>query len=91
MRYERLHAARCYLQAHGRRNCGMGIGLFPPPCWKMWLVSIVAVYPLVLAFQALVVPRMAGLPLPPAALLVPLALLTLMPFVVMPVVTRLLR
>jgi antibiotic biosynthesis monooxygenase (ABM) superfamily enzyme len=31
---------------------------------KMWLVPLVAVYPLVLAFQALVVPRMAGLPLP---------------------------
>ena len=37
----------------------------PPPRWKMWLISMVAVYPLVL--------------------------LTLMTFVVMPVVTRLLR
>jgi antibiotic biosynthesis monooxygenase (ABM) superfamily enzyme len=27
----------------------------PPPRWKMWLVSLVAVYPLVLAFQVLVV------------------------------------
>jgi antibiotic biosynthesis monooxygenase (ABM) superfamily enzyme len=63
----------------------------PPPRWKMWLVSIVAVYPLVLAFQALVGPRMAGLPLPLRALLFPLVVLTLMTFVVMPVVTRLLR
>jgi len=63
----------------------------PPPRWKMWLVSIVAVYPLVLAFQALVVPRMAGLPFPLRALSFPLVLLTLMTFVVMPVVTRLLR
>ena len=63
----------------------------PPPRWKMWLVSIVAVYPLVLAFQALVVPRMAGLPLPLRALMFPLVLLTLMTFVVMPVVTRMLR
>jgi uncharacterized protein len=63
----------------------------PPPRWKMWLVSIVAVYPLVLAFQALVVPRMAGLPFPLRALSLPLVLLTLMTFVVMPVVTRLLR
>jgi uncharacterized protein len=63
----------------------------PPPRWKMWLVSIVAVYPLVLAFQALVVPRMAGLPLPLKALAFPLVLLTLMTFAVMPVVTRLLR
>jgi antibiotic biosynthesis monooxygenase (ABM) superfamily enzyme len=63
----------------------------PPPRWKMWLVSMVAVYPLVLGFQALVVPRMAGLPLPLKALMFPLVLLTLMTFAVMPVVTRLLR
>jgi uncharacterized protein len=63
----------------------------PPPRWKMWLVSLVAVYPLVLAFQVLVVPRMARLPLPLRALLFPLVLLTLMTFVVMPVMTRLLR
>ena len=63
----------------------------PPPRWKMWLVSIIAVYPLVLAFQALVVPRMAGLPFPLRALMFPLVLLTLMTFVVMPVVTRVLR
>jgi antibiotic biosynthesis monooxygenase (ABM) superfamily enzyme len=63
----------------------------PPPRWKMWLVSMVAVYPLVLAFQVLVVPRMAGLPLPLRALAFPLVLLTLMTFVVMPVVTRVLR
>ena len=63
----------------------------PPPRWKMWLISMVAVYPLVLAFQVLVVPRMAGLPLPLRALMFPLVLLTLMTFVVMPVVTRLLR
>jgi uncharacterized protein len=63
----------------------------PPPRWKMWLVSLVAVYPLVLVFQVLVVPRMARLPLPLRALLFPLVLLTLMTFVVMPVVTRVLR
>ena len=63
----------------------------PPPRWKMWLVSLVAVYPLVFAFQALLVPRMAGLPLPLRALVFPLVLLTLMTFVVMPVVTRVLH
>ena len=63
----------------------------PPPRWKMWLVSLVAVYPLVLAFQVLVVPRTARLPLPLRALVFPLVLLTLMTFVVMPMVTRALR
>ena len=57
----------------------------------MWLVSMVAVYPLVLAFQAPLVPRMEGLPLPLKALSFPLVLLTLMTFVVMPVATRLRR
>jgi uncharacterized protein len=63
----------------------------PPPRWKMWLVSLIAVYPLVLAFQALVVPRMARLSLPLRALVFPLVLLTLMTFVVMPMVTWALR
>jgi uncharacterized protein len=45
----------------------------------------------VLGFQALVVPRTVGLPLPLKALMFPLVLLTLMTFAVMPVVTRLLR
>lgn len=65
--------------------------LKPPPRWRVWLVSLVAVYPLVLAFQVLVVPRMARLPLPLRALVFPLVLLTLMTFVVMPMVTRALR
>jgi antibiotic biosynthesis monooxygenase (ABM) superfamily enzyme len=49
------------------------------------------VYPLVLAFQAVAVPRMTGLPLPLRALMFPLVLLTLMTFVVMPTVTRVLH
>jgi antibiotic biosynthesis monooxygenase (ABM) superfamily enzyme len=63
----------------------------PPPRWKMWLVSLLALYPLVLVFQALVVPRTASWPLPVRAALFPLVLLTLMTYVVMPVVTRVLR
>jgi antibiotic biosynthesis monooxygenase (ABM) superfamily enzyme len=63
----------------------------PPPRWKMWLISLVAVYPLVLAFQAFVVPLTASWPLPLRAALFPVVLLTAMTYVVMPVVTRLLR
>jgi antibiotic biosynthesis monooxygenase (ABM) superfamily enzyme len=63
----------------------------PPPRWKMWLVSLLAVYPLVLLFQWLLAPRVEGWPLPLRALAFPLVLLTLMTYVVMPVVTRLLR
>ena len=63
----------------------------PPPRWKMWLISLVAVYPLVLAFQAWVVPPTSSWPLPLRAALFPVVLLTTMTYVVMPVVTRVLR
>jgi antibiotic biosynthesis monooxygenase (ABM) superfamily enzyme len=63
----------------------------PPPRWKMWLVSLIAVYPLVVLFQWLLGPRVEDLPLPVRAALFPLVLLTLMTYVVMPVVTRVLR
>ncbi|CAM02093.1 hypothetical protein [Saccharopolyspora erythraea] len=57
----------------------------------MWLVSLVAVYPLVLVFQAFVVPMVSSWPLAAKAALFPLVLLTLMTYVIMPVVTRVLR
>ncbi|RSM88586.1 antibiotic biosynthesis monooxygenase [Kibdelosporangium aridum] len=63
----------------------------PPPRWKMWLISLVAVYPLVLAFQAFLVPLTSSWPLALRAALFPVVLLTAMTYVVMPVVTRLLR
>jgi uncharacterized protein len=93
---ERLEADRGLQQVTGLETWVQAAGLEcatmkSPPRWKMWLVSLAAVYPLVLAFQALVVPRMASLPLPLRALLFPLVLLTLLTFVVMPVVTRVLR
>jgi hypothetical protein len=63
----------------------------PPPRWKMWLVSLIAVYPLVLAFQAWVVPHTSTWPLALRAAMFPLVILTLMTYVVMPTATRLLR
>ncbi|MDP9341987.1 MAG: antibiotic biosynthesis monooxygenase [Actinomycetota bacterium] len=61
----------------------------PPPRWKMWLVSLAALYPLALLFLALVAPHVKGWPLVARAALLPFCLLTLMTYVVMPVVTRL--
>jgi antibiotic biosynthesis monooxygenase (ABM) superfamily enzyme len=60
----------------------------PPPRWKMWLVSLLAIYPLVVTFQATVVPTIKTWPLLVRSAVLPLTLLTLMTFVVMPVVTR---
>jgi hypothetical protein len=61
------------------------------PRWKMWLVSLLAIYPLVVAFQALLVPDIKAWPLLVRSAMLPLILLTLMTFVVMPVVTRVVR
>lgn len=63
----------------------------PPPKWKMWLVSLLAIYPLVVAFQLTLVPEIRTWPLLLRSALLPLTLLTLMTFVVMPVVTRLVQ
>ena len=60
----------------------------PPPRWKMWLVSLFAIYPLVVTFQATIVPTIKTWPLLVRSAVLPLTLLTLMTFVVMPVVTR---
>jgi antibiotic biosynthesis monooxygenase (ABM) superfamily enzyme len=57
----------------------------------MWLVSLIAVYPLVVLFQWALAPRMGRLPLLVRSALFPLVLLTLMTYVVMPLVTRFLR
>jgi antibiotic biosynthesis monooxygenase (ABM) superfamily enzyme len=63
----------------------------PPPRWKQWIVTLVAVYPLVLLFQAFVLPHVADWPLWAKSALFPLIILTLMTYVVMPLVSRLLR
>jgi antibiotic biosynthesis monooxygenase (ABM) superfamily enzyme len=63
----------------------------PPPRWKMWLISLAAIYPLVLLFQAFLNPLIASWPLPLRAAMFPLILLTTMTYGVMPLVTRLLR
>jgi len=68
-----------------------GRAMLPPSRWKMWLTSVVAIYPLILAFQAWLAPRMVHWPLALRAAVLPLVILTLMTYVVMPVVTRVLK
>lgn len=57
----------------------------------MWLVSLVALYPLVVCFQEWLTPRFKAWPLLARSAVFPLILLTLMTYVVMPNVTRVLR
>ena len=61
----------------------------PPPRWKMWLVSLLALYPLVVIFQQWLTPIFKNLPLAARAAVFPLILLTLMTYLVMPAATRL--
>jgi hypothetical protein len=63
----------------------------PPPRWKQWMVSLVAAYPLVLLFQAFIAPQIKDWPLEAKSALLPLCVLTLLTYVVMPPVSRLLR
>jgi antibiotic biosynthesis monooxygenase (ABM) superfamily enzyme len=63
----------------------------PPPRWKMWLASFMGAYPLVVLFQWLAAPVLEDVPLLLRAALLPLTLLSLMTYVVMPFVTRLLH
>jgi hypothetical protein len=65
--------------------------IVPPPRWKMWLTSVLAIYPLVFAFLAWVNPHIKGWPLALRAAVFPLVLLSLMTYLVMPTITRLLR
>jgi antibiotic biosynthesis monooxygenase (ABM) superfamily enzyme len=60
----------------------------PPPRWKMWLVSFVAVYPFVVLFQWLIAPELEDWPLLLRSAIFPLVLLSIMTFVLMPYATR---
>jgi len=61
----------------------------PARRWKMWVVSLIGLYPLVLGFLAFLAPHVARWPLPARAALFPFVLLTLMTYVILPVLTRL--
>jgi antibiotic biosynthesis monooxygenase (ABM) superfamily enzyme len=62
-----------------------------PPRGKMWLATLIGAYPLVVLFQAFVTPHVEKWPLLLRSAVFPLALLTLMMYVIMPQVTRLLK
>jgi uncharacterized protein len=65
--------------------------IVPPPRWKMLLARLLGAYPLVVLLSALVLPRVERWPLLARTALVPVVVLSLMTFVVMPPITRLLR
>src|SRR5438874_1000533 len=65
--------------------------IVPPPRWKQLVVTLVGAYPLVVLFSAFVLPQLATWPLLVRSAVLPLVLLSLMTYVVMPPLTRLMR
>jgi antibiotic biosynthesis monooxygenase (ABM) superfamily enzyme len=63
----------------------------PPPVWKVAVSVLVGLYPMSLLNAAFLVPLVQHLPLPVRVLLSVVALVILMTWVVMPLVTRALR
>ena len=67
------------------------LSIIPPPPWKQLLVTLIGAYPLVVLVSALIMPRLIGWPLLLRSAVLPVILLTLMTYVVMPPLTRLFR
>ncbi|MEU7057091.1 antibiotic biosynthesis monooxygenase [Streptomyces sp. NPDC046197] len=68
-----------------------GTTVQPPPRWKMVLTTLLGAYPFTLLIQWLVTPRTAAWPLPLRAALLPVLLLPILTYLVMPRLSRLLR
>ena len=62
-----------------------------PPKWKMWVVTLAAVFPLALVFNLVVVPHLGAAPLVLRTLALSICLTGLMTWLVMPRLTRLLE
>jgi len=65
--------------------------IVPPPRWKQLLATLFGAYPLVVVMSAWVLPRLATWPLLLRSIVLPVVLLTLMTYAVMPWVTKALR
>ena len=63
----------------------------PPPRWKQLLATFVGAYPLVVLMSAFVLPRLTSWPLLLRSMVLPVVLLSVMTYAVMPVVTKALR
>jgi uncharacterized protein len=65
--------------------------IIPPPRWKQLLVTLVGAYPLVILISAFVMPQLQAWPLLVRSAVLPVVLLTLMTYVVMPLLTQVFR
>ncbi len=65
--------------------------MIPPARWRMWLLTLIAAYPLVTLMQLTLLPATAAWPLPVRSAVLSLVLLTVMTYLVMPHISRLFR
>lgn len=65
--------------------------IVPPPRWKQLLVTLIGAYPLVVLVSAFLMPRLQSWPMLLRSAVLPIVLLTLMTYVVMPPLTKLFR
>lgn len=84
-RVERIHGMETWFALSDRRDVS------PPPKWKMAIVSILAIYPLILFVQPVIAPLVRGAPRWLAILTEMTAISPLMTWVVLPLVIRLLK
>jgi uncharacterized protein len=93
-----VQEARKFSTPHVQRATGLETwftlpgerAVVPPPRWKMLLVTLIGAYPLVVLLSAFVLPSLEGWPLLVRAAVVPVVVLSLMTYLVMPQLTRLL-
>jgi antibiotic biosynthesis monooxygenase (ABM) superfamily enzyme len=83
--YQRATGLETWFTLPGER------AIVPPPRWKQLLVTLVGAYPMVVLLSAFVLPRVEEWPLLARAAVTPVVLLSLMTYVVMPLLTRLFR
>jgi len=60
----------------------------PPPRWKMAVVTWLGVYPLITVLLVALGPLILGLPIPVVTLILSVTLVSLLTFVVMPLLVR---
>jgi len=62
-----------------------------PPLWKMTILLIIAAYPLTLASSYWLVPVLSGLPMLLSTLIMSLCIVSVMTYVIVPLLTRIFR
>ncbi|GEP41041.1 antibiotic biosynthesis monooxygenase [Brevifollis gellanilyticus] len=80
-----------YRELHGLEAWFREPGSPKPPRWKMAVATLAGVYPTSLLLGALVIPNLHSLPHPVASLIVGACMVTMLTWVVMPLVTKLLH